>query len=69
MNTALNLTKDEVEALETLEALGPGPSPPEMDETLVASLEAKGLVARLNGTPEMTPEGRLKLDSHHLIAG
>jgi hypothetical protein len=66
MTKGLDLAKEEWDALELLaeeDAIY------FEDDDMLARLEAHGLVERVDGRPELTPEARLKLASHHLLSG
>ena len=66
MTNGLDLTKDDWDALE---ALASEDKLTIENEELLARLEAWGLVAQADGRHEVTPDGRLKLASHHLLQG
>ena len=65
MTKGLDLSKEDWDALELLaeeEGLC------FEDRRVIARLEIYGLVERVEGRAELTPDGRLKLATHHLLA-
>ena len=62
MTKPIELSEEEWDALETLAEEGETVD----DKRLLARLEARGMVLRVEGRAELTPDARLRLASHRL---
>jgi hypothetical protein len=66
VSKGLQLLKEEWDVLESLAEEESGAIE---DAEMIARLESYGLVERIEGRAELTPDARLKLASHHLLNG